>query len=258
MVLNAWQKEWNRMQRMEYAYIHKGRFKKNSRMTAFLSKKIPENMQNKLNKAFAKAFEVIFEKGTSIIEKTYDKESIDERFRDYKESADSKGDLSSLRKFPKSAGSSGNMNLLLSGGAGIGMGLAGIGIPDIAIFTGTMLKGIYQVALNFGYEYETEEEKFFILKIIEVALSFGKKLDEENSRLNQFIVDKSLPDDYEREAQIALSSASLSAELLYMKFLQTIPIVGVVGGAFNAVYMKKILKYAKLKYHRRFLLDHKI
>ena len=71
-------------------------------------------------------------------------------------------------------------------------------------------------------------------------------------------MDKSLPDDYEREAQIALSSASLSAELLYMKFLQTIPIVGVVGGAFNAVYMKKILKYAKLKYHRRFLLDHKI
>ena len=82
MVLNAWQKEWNRMQRMEYAYIHKGRFKKNSKMTAFLSKKIPENMQNKLNKAFAKAFEVIFEKGTSIIEKTYDKESIDKRFRD--------------------------------------------------------------------------------------------------------------------------------------------------------------------------------
>ena len=66
MVLNAWQKEWNRMQRMEYAYIHKGRFKKNSKMTAFLSKKIPENMQNKLNKAFAKAFEIIFEKGTFI------------------------------------------------------------------------------------------------------------------------------------------------------------------------------------------------
>ncbi len=257
MALNAWQKEWNRMQRMEYAYIQKGRFKKDSRMTSFLSKKIPENMQNKLNKAFAKAFEIIFEKGTSIIEKTYDKDSIDERFCDYKESADNKGDLSSLRKFSKSAGSSGNMNLLLSGGAGIGMGLAGIGIPDIAIFTGTMLKGIYQVALHFGYEYESEEEKFFILKIIEVALSFGKKLDQGNDLLNQFIVDGLLPQDYERKAQISLSSASLSSELLYMKFLQTIPLVGVVGGAFNAVYMKKILKYAKLKYHRRFLLEHK-
>ena len=149
------------------------------------------------------------------------------------------------------------MNLLLSGDAGIGMGLAGIGIPDIAIFTGTMLKGIYQVALHFGYEYESEEEKFFILKIIEVALSFGKKLDQGNDLLNQFIVDGLLPQDYERKAQISLSSASLSSELLYMKFLQTIPLVGVVGGAFNAVYMKKILKYAKLKYHRRFLLEHK-
>ena len=66
-----------------------------------------------------------------------------------------------------------------------------------------------------------------------------------------------LSQDYERKAQISLSSASLSSELLYMKFLQTIPLVGVVGGAFNAVYMKKILKYAKLKYHRRFLLEHK-
>ena len=43
----------------------------------------------------------------------------------------------------------------------------------------------------------------------------------------------------------------LSRELLYMKFLQGIPIVGVVGGAFDLKYMKEITAYAELKYRKR-------
>ena len=42
-----------------------------------------------------------------------------------------------------------------------------------------------------------------------------------------------------------------------MKFLQGIPIVGVVGGAADAVYMKQILEYANIKYKHRFLLKRK-
>ena len=38
-----------------------------------------------------------------------------------------------------------------------------------------------------------------------------------------------------------------------MKFLQGIPIVGAVGGAYDVIYMKKVNDYAKLKYNRRFL-----
>ena len=41
--------------------------------------------------------------------------------------------------------------------------------------------------------------------------------------------------------------------LLYMKFLQSIPIVGAVGGAYDFVYMKQINEYARIKYHKRFL-----
>lgn len=37
-----------------------------------------------------------------------------------------------------------------------------------------------------------------------------------------------------------------------MKFLQGIPIVGAAGGAYDAVYMKQIVKYAEMKYRRRF------
>ena len=70
MLSTPWQKEWNRMQRREYAFLQKGRFQKPSRLTGFLESKVPASMQDKLNKGFAKAFELIFNKGTGIIEKT--------------------------------------------------------------------------------------------------------------------------------------------------------------------------------------------
>lgn len=44
----------------------------------------------------------------------------------------------------------------------------------------------------------------------------------------------------------------LSKELLYMKFLQGIPVVGVAGGAFDVKYMKEITAYAELKYRKRY------
>ena len=42
-----------------------------------------------------------------------------------------------------------------------------------------------------------------------------------------------------------------------MKFLQGIPVVGAVGGLYDAVYMKRINDYANLKYKKRFLLKKK-
>jgi len=38
-----------------------------------------------------------------------------------------------------------------------------------------------------------------------------------------------------------------------MKFLQGVPVVGAVGGAYDVIYLKQITDYASLKYKRRFL-----
>ena len=38
-----------------------------------------------------------------------------------------------------------------------------------------------------------------------------------------------------------------------MKFVQGIPVVGVLGGAANPVYYRKILRYVQLKYRKRYL-----
>lgn len=251
----AWQKEWDYLLRQENEYIRKSRVKKASKLNSVLESKIPDNLQSTLDAAFAKAFELIFEKGTGIIEKTYNKEGIEKQYKVNEYSAELFDNRNSLRLFSKNAASSGNKNLVLTSVEGVGLGVLGIGLPDIPLFTGVLLKSIYEVALHFGYSYDTKEEKFFILKVIQAALSYGKELVALDDQLNQFIDDGSMPDDYKQSLQIKETSATMSTELLYMKFLQGLPVVGAIGGAYDTVYLQKVLKYAKLKYHRRFLID---
>ena len=63
--------------------------------------------------------------------------------------------------------------------------------------------------------------------------------------------------DSPRSEQIKSTSDALAKELLYLKFVQGIPIVGVIGGLSDMVYQKKISDYAALKYKRRFLLKYR-
>ena len=220
-----------------------------------LADKVPEKLQATLDTAFAKAFETIFAKGTGVIEKTYNREELEMQHKVNTYAADLAENKKTLRKFNKDAGSKSGKNLLFSGLSGIGMGALGIGLPDIPIFTATLLKSIYEIALSYGYSYDTPEEKYFILKTIETALSYGSNLSDGNDALNDFIEAPQLPADFSQEGQIKETAATMSGELLYLKFLQGIPIVGTVGGAYNTVYLQRVQRYAKLKYYRRFLWD---
>lgn len=255
MRLTAREKEWNRMILAEKEFLLKGSAKKETKLNQLLAEKVPEKLQDTLDVAFAKAFETIFEKGTGIIEKTYKKDELEHQYMVNAYAADLKENKKTLRRFGKHAGSASTKNLLLTSVEGIGMGAFGVGLPDIPVFVGVVLKSVYEIALHYGYRYDTPEEKYFILKIIETSLSHGQILVQANASLNSFIQSQKLPEDYDVSTQIAATSATMSRELLYMKFLQGIPIVGAVGGAYNTVYLQQILKYAKLKYQRRFLFD---
>ena len=50
---------------------------------------------------------------------------------------------------------------------------------------------------------------------------------------------------------------SLSQAMLYWKFVQGIPILGMAGGISDALCLERVQRYAGLNYHRRFLLDHR-
>lgn len=249
----ALEKEWEDFQKKEEKFLSKMDQKQDGKMTVFLSEKIPDKLQGTLDLAFAKAFYLIFDKGTGVIEKTYKKDHIEQDYKINEFKADIRKDRKSLKKISKKASAAGNTNLFLSGIAGIGMGIVGVGIPDIPVFTSLVLKNLYQIALNYGYGYETIQERYFILKVIEASVSHGERMRILDDEINQFIRDERLPEGYRTNEQVKITAGSLSKELLYMKFLQGIPVAGAVGGAYDVIYMKQITEYAKLKYKRRFL-----
>lgn len=253
MKMTPRERERSRLLKQESSFLRKGAQKKDTRLNQFLEDKVPEKLQGTLDSAFSKAFEMIFEKGTGIIEKTYKKEELERQFQINAFAAGLQEDKKSLRKFSRKTNSSNGKNLLISSIEGVGLGTLGIGLPDIPLFVGVLLKSIYEAALNFGFTYDEPQEKYFILKIIETALSYGDALTEGNAQLNAFMVQPVVPESWDQREQIKVTASTMSKELLYLKFLQGIPIVGAVGGAYNAVYLQKVLKYAKLKYHQRYL-----
>ena len=251
------QKEWDSMRKQEIRFLKNKAKQKESILNRQLADKVPDKLQMTLDTAFEKAFSLIFEKGTGIIDKTYPKEKVRENYQ-INEFADSlKQSRKTVHSFVKTAQGSGTRNLVLSGAAGIGMGLVGVGIPDIPLLTAMMLKSVYEIAVSYGYEYDTETEKGFILMLIQGAVSCGKTMTQIDEQINAFIMEEKLPNDFELNVQIRQTANLLSKELLYMKFLQGIPVVGAVGGAYDVIYMKHIIEYANIKYLRRFLMNKK-
>lgn len=65
----------------EQRFLEKRQQKKETALNRLLSEKVPEKLQHTLDTAFEKAFYLIFEKGTGIIEKTYPKEKLKKEFK---------------------------------------------------------------------------------------------------------------------------------------------------------------------------------
>lgn len=228
--------------------------KTSSALQQKLEEKIPEKLEETLNTAFIKAFDLVFEKGTGLIEKTYnkDQQKTDYQVREY--AAGLKESRKTVKAFGRQSQGTRMKNLMISGVEGVGLGLLGIGLPDIPLFTAVILKSVYEIALSYGFEYESEKEQWFILKMIETALKKGEELERNNSLLNAWIDQNGIGETVKgRKEQSKETAAALAEALLYMKFLQGIPVVGIAGGAADTVYLKKITDYAELKYKRRFL-----
>jgi hypothetical protein len=248
---SALEKEWIQLEKQEKSYLEKRKVKQDSKMNLFLSEKVPTNLQNTLELAFSKAFAIVFEKGVGMIEKTYSKKDLLEEYDIKEYTMQVKKNRKSLRAFSKKAQSTKMGNIFLSGISGIGLGVLGIGLPDIALFLSLVLKNIYEISLNYGFDYQSEVEKKWILLMICTSVSYGDTLHEGNALCNAWIDDEIVLD-LDMNEYISMAAKALSKELLYMKFLQGIPVVGAIGGMYDVMYMNTISSYAQLKYKRRF------
>ena len=112
---SPWLKELEKVEKKEEAFLSKRADKKETYLNNLLADKVPEKLQSTLDAAFAKAFRMIFEKGTAVIEKTYNKEAREQNFQISEYSAEVKKNRRSARVFSKKAASTGRINMALSG-----------------------------------------------------------------------------------------------------------------------------------------------
>mgnify|MGYP003059000875 FL=1 len=279
--------EWKALEKKEERFITAARHQKEPLLNRKLERFVPEKLEDTLNLAFYKAFELIFNRGTSIIEKTYRKEDMENTYKVNAYAAGLKESRKTMKAFSREAGKNKVRNLAAAGAGGIGLGALGIGLPDIPLFTGMVLKSIYETAISYGFSYDTAEEQCYILKLISTALSRGDAAESGNRSLDAMgrlirtgtplsetaLSGTPLSETFAGQDGLAAlpggpeshdtaslctslmqqASHALSSELLYMKFLQGIPISGIIGGMYDAVYLKRIADYADMKYKRRFL-----
>lgn len=247
------EKELERLLKKEKAYIKSHSREKQSPVNEKLDKVVPAKLKDTLNAAFIKAFEVIFEKGSGLIDKTTGRETAENQYKVNAYAMDLSENRKTVRAFSKQAATKRRINVVVSSVEGAGLGILGIGLPDIPLFTGMVLKSVYEIALSFGYDYQSDAEKLFILRLIEAAMIDGEKLQEKDALINRDIFCGI--EDKEREEQIKATASAMANQMLYMKFIQGIPVAGVIGGLGDCVYLNRITEYAMLKYNRRFLLD---
>ena len=222
-----------------------------------LEEKIPEKIQSALESAFCKVFCVLVENEIASDIFTYGIKNHDLLHKFYFQDSDFQlmGKRSALGKMRNSFNTSKYKYLVLSAVEGGGFGTLGIGLPDIAIFSTLLLKSAYEVASRYGFNYRLPEERYFVLKAIQTSVSTGDAWKSGNKELNR-IIDGSYSIDTSPESlhrQAAETGKVLAHEILFWKFIQGIPVVGIAGGLSNPVYYQRIINFVHLKYRKRYL-----
>lgn len=235
-------KELTKARISETDFLIRRKKQKQSYIDSKIEKYVPEGLAGTLEAAFTKAFEIVFRDGTGIIKKTYGRGSSDN------------DDIVMLRNRARAILAK---DTVVTAAEGTGLGLAGIGLPDIPVFTAVLLRNIYQLAECYGFDYESKTEQVFILKLIETGLSYGESAEKLNDDLNA-LMEQIDNEDYTYygliSQQIKAASEAVSKEVLYMKFIQTIPVVGAAGGISNLTCLNKVGRFAELKYRKRFIM----
>lgn len=216
---------------------------------------VPESLKGTLDAAFFKAFQLVFENGTKYIEKLYNKDKIQLNHNINDFMLTKNVNRKSMKKMDKHALKSTFINTSISTLEGAGLGLLGMGLPDIPLFTAMILKTIYEISLSYGYVYELEDEKVYILSLICAALSKGETQINYNSHVDEisYKIDNHINFEYDMDKEISNASKILSDAMLTSKFVQGIPVVGILGSITNYKVINKISKYSSVKYKKRYL-----
>ena len=93
---------------------------------------------------------------------------------------------------------------------------------------------------------------------MQTAFSSGEDWRNRNAEVDTMLTLETVGiTDEEFNGQLKETAAAFSVDMLLLKFIQGLPVVGIIGGAANPVYYRKVMKYVQLKYRKRYLLKQK-
>lgn len=255
--IKALNREFAALQRQESRLMRAATRAKPAGWKTMLEQKVPAKVYTGLNSAFCKGFSLVFQHGRKLIELTYKKEKLQQKHTAQNDSFQEQGQRKNIRTLHKNARGSNSLNVAVTTLEGIGLGALGIGMPDIVLFLTTVLRGVYETSLHYGFAYDTRFEQMLILKMMAASLSSGEEWFHRNKEVNDWILAgprEITEEDF--QAQIQATAAVFAVDMLLLKFIQGLPVVGVLGGAANPLYYNKIMGYIQLKYKKRYLLEH--
>lgn len=208
-----------------------------------------------LQRAFEKSFELVLEKGSGMIARTFSEKKLLERYERFSKKPLSSWELSKLGTAVAMRASGNMVFSTVQGGA---MGALGIGLPDVPIFLAAVFKTLFEISLSFGYPYNLPQEQVYQMLLICAAVG------EESERYRASADADKVAEEIRRgtgrlsisreEARERASGALCSAALTG-KIVQGAPIVGVYGGFRNGVLLRQIGGLAAVKYQQRMLRE---
>lgn len=258
--LDIVRKRLKKIEKKEKKWVEKALKKDREPWYDKLTGKIPKSVESKLKLAFSKGFELLFFKGSKLLAKAYPKESIHQEYAISNFAFEIKGTKKSFRKIVNRARRAQFSNTLLMTVEGFGMGITGMGIPDIPVFLALLLKGIYEIASCFGCDFESRNESYFILILMEIAVLNGKEKITANQMADEYIneIVRGDMETFDFNDQLKRTADTYATSTLFLKFLQGAPVVGIIGGLYNPVFYRRIAQYARMKYEKRYLLQKSI
>ena len=221
-----------------------------------LRARIPYAVQHNLERAFEKAFALLFSpEGKRFLEHTYARRTLEENALQWERPLTPAQARKILSQLNRSAGVSAAVDNTAAGLEGALLGLLGVGLPDIPVLLAWLLRSLYQNATRYGIPCDRPAEQVYLLLLLQGALTEGnarRSLSQRADRLGRAL-DHGWPAEYDLEVEMRAAAALLSDRLLLVKFIQGLPIVGVVGGAANLSLSGAVSRYGSLKYKKRFL-----
>lgn len=222
---------------------------------AKIEDKIPEKLEDTLNKAFTAAFKMFFQEGKVLIKKTYNEETLKSEYADKRVGVQTKGDRSLIKKLRRPAEKRYFKSLGVAATEGVGLGLLGIGLPDIPILIGNMIRTCTVSAHSHGLDTDRKDEQVYMLMMIRLAAMPVEERATVNSQLDALgdAIDSGKEIFLDLETEMQETSERLSMTLLFSRFVMGLPVVGVAGGLYNPVIVSQLHQLAEVKYEARLL-----